>query len=148
MGGGRGSRAVSDGEDLCDDESDGTDSEAEGGSDASDDELDFETEEGDDGNGGAGGAEGLVVGDLLRIWWDQDEVWFRCKIVGLAGGGRIVKVDYLRTWSTIAGATMPLALTHAGAWPARRARRPPPPPRCSAAPPLPPCAREPARHEG
>ena len=86
---------MSDSEDLCDDESDGTDSEAGGGSDASDDVLDFETEEGDDGNGGAGGAEGLVVGDLLRIWWDQDEVWFRCKIVGLADGGRVVKVDYL-----------------------------------------------------
>ena len=95
VGGGRGTRALSDGEDLCDDESDGTDSEAVGCSDASDGELDFETEEGDDGNGGAGGAEGLVVGDLLRIWWDQDEVWFRCKIVGLADGGRIVKVDYL-----------------------------------------------------
>ena len=44
--------------------------------------------------------------------------------------------------------TLALALTHAGAWPAKRARRPPRPPRCSAVPPSPPCAREPARHEG
>ena len=94
-GGRRGSRATSDGEDLCDDASDGTDGEAEGGSDASDSELDFETEEGNDGDGGAGGAEGLVVGGLLRIWWEQEEVWFRCRIVGLANGGRVVKVDYL-----------------------------------------------------
>ena len=44
--------------------------------------------------------------------------------------------------------TLALTVTHAGAWPAKRARRPPPPPRCSAVPPSPPCAREPARHEG
>ena len=94
-GGGRGSRVVSDDEELCDDESDGSDIEAEGGSDESDGGLDFETEEGDDGDGGAGGAEGLVVGGLLRIWWEQEDVWFRCRIIGLGDGGRVVKVEYL-----------------------------------------------------
>ena len=34
-------------------------------------------------------------GDLLRIWWDQEEVWFRCRVVGLGDGGRVAKVSYL-----------------------------------------------------
>ena len=39
----------------------------------------FEVEEGADGNGGAdGNAEmGWLLEDLIRIWWDDEQVWFR-----------------------------------------------------------------------
>ena len=59
------------------------------------DEDDFEEEDGDDGCGGEGGAAGVVVGDLLRIWWVEEKVWFRCRVVGMGRGGDIACVRYL-----------------------------------------------------
>jgi hypothetical protein len=91
----RGPRAGDDDGELCDDESETSESEVGSGAEGSDDEWGFESADGEDGNGGIGGAEGLVVGDLLRIWWDQEEVWFRCRVVGLGDGGRVAKVSYL-----------------------------------------------------
>jgi hypothetical protein len=55
----------------------------------------FETGAGDDGNGGSGNEAGLEVGDLLRIWWKDERVWFRCKIEGMGDAGRMVRVTYL-----------------------------------------------------
>jgi hypothetical protein len=37
----------------------------------------------------------VVVGDLLRIWWVEDEVWFRCRVVGMGRGGDVACVRYL-----------------------------------------------------
>ena len=37
----------------------------------------------------------MAVGDLLRIWWEEERVWFRCKIEGMGDAGRMVQVTYL-----------------------------------------------------
>ena len=78
-----------------DDDSEETDSQSDGVEDDSLSEDDFEDGDGDDGCGGAGGATGVVVGDLLRIWWEEDEVWFRCRVVGMGRGGSVACVRYL-----------------------------------------------------
>ena len=36
-----------------------------------------------------------MVGDLLRIRWVDEQVWFRCKIEGMGDAGRVVQVTYL-----------------------------------------------------
>ena len=72
-----------------------SDSPSEGDSDGSEGDDDFEVEEGDDGDGGAGGTTGVAVGDLLRIWWVEDKVWFRCRVVGMGRAGRVAQVRYL-----------------------------------------------------
>ena len=76
-------------------DSEETDSQSDEVDDDSGSEDDFEDEDGDDGCGGAGGATGVVVGDLLRIWWEEDEVWFRCRVVGMGRGGSVACVRYL-----------------------------------------------------
>ena len=35
------------------------------------------------------------MGDLLRIFWTEEEVWFRCKVTGVRRGGRTARVEYL-----------------------------------------------------
>ena len=37
----------------------------------------------------------MVVGDLLRIWWVEEKVWFRCRVVGMGRGGDVACVRYL-----------------------------------------------------
>jgi hypothetical protein len=69
-------------------------SEEEQDSDGSED-SDFKVNEGDDGDGGGGGTTGVAVGDLLRIWWVEDKVWFRCRVVGMGCAGRVAQVRYL-----------------------------------------------------
>ena len=77
------------------DDSEETDGQSDGGDGDSGSEADFEDEDGDDGCGGEGGGAGVVVGDLLRIWWEEDEVWFRCRVVGMGRGGSVACVRYL-----------------------------------------------------
>ena len=52
-----------------------------------------------DGGRGGDGRQGdgrlVQVGELLRIYWTVSEVWFRCRVVGVQGGGRKVNVEYL-----------------------------------------------------
>ena len=41
------------------------------------------------------GERRVRVGDLLRIFWTEEEVWFRCKVTGVRRGGRTARVEYL-----------------------------------------------------
>ena len=58
-------------------------------------DSDFETEAGDDGNSGEGNDHGVVVGDMLRVRWVAEQVWFRCRVDGVGRGGHTVRVTYL-----------------------------------------------------
>ena len=56
---------------------------------SSDDESD-----GDDGER-CDGKRRVRVGDLLRIYWTEDEVWFRCRVTGVRREDKTVRVEYL-----------------------------------------------------
>ena len=62
---------------------------------AGDADSDFEVEAGDDGNSGKGNEHGVVVGDMLRVWWVAEQVWFRCRVEGMGREGHTVRVAYL-----------------------------------------------------
>ena len=85
----------SNGEEQSSDESEDSDSRSDDGADESGSEGGFEVNEGDDGDGGDGGTEGVVVGDIIRIWWVDEGVWFRCRVVGMGRAGRVARVRYL-----------------------------------------------------
>ena len=70
----------------------GDDSQDDRGSDFTDDLSDGAS---DDGDGGAGAAWGVHVGDLLRIYWTDERVWFRCRVTGVGREGGKVRVEYL-----------------------------------------------------
>jgi hypothetical protein len=92
--GGRGRTERSDGGGWSSDDSEEADGRSGEGTDDSGSEDGFEEEDGDDGCGGEGSAVGVVVGDLLRIWWVEDKVWFRCRVVGMGRGGDVACVRY------------------------------------------------------
>jgi hypothetical protein len=83
------------GEGWSSDGSEDSDSRSDDGDDESGSEGRFEVNEGDDGEGGEGGTEGVVVGDIIRIWWVDEGVWFRCRVVGMSRAGRVARVRYL-----------------------------------------------------
>ena len=56
---------------------------------SSDDESD-----GDEGEG-CDDKRRVRVGDLLRIYWTEDEVWFRCRVTGVRHEDKTVRVEYL-----------------------------------------------------
>ena len=85
----------SNGEEQSSDESEDSDSRSDDGADESGSEGGFEVNEGDDGDGGDDGTEGVVVGDIIRIWWVDEGVWFRCRVVGMGRAGRVARVRYL-----------------------------------------------------
>ena len=35
------------------------------------------------------------LGEMLRIYWTEEKVWFRCAIKGLLEGGRLIQVEYM-----------------------------------------------------
>ena len=80
------------GEGWSSDGSEDSDSRSDDGDDESGSEGRFEVNEGDDGEGGT---EGVVVGDIIRIWWVDEGVWFRCRVVGMSRAGRVARVRYL-----------------------------------------------------
>ena len=59
------------------------------------DDSDFEAEAGDNGNGGRGNEHDVVGGDMLRVWWVDEQVWLRCRVDGMGREGRVVRVIYL-----------------------------------------------------
>ena len=83
------------GEERGSDDSDDSDSRSDDGGGESGSEAGFEVNEGDDGDGGEGGTEGVVVGDIIRIWWVDEGVWFRCRVVGMGRAGQLARVRYL-----------------------------------------------------
>ena len=94
---GNGRRRASEcsGEERSSDDSEDSDSRSDDGDDGSGSDAGFEVNEGDDGDGGEGGTEGVVVGDVIRIWWVDEGVWFRCRVVGMGRAGRVARVRYL-----------------------------------------------------
>ena len=92
--GGGADGGAGDGDDSSDD-GDEADSGSEYEEETGETEAGFETAAGEDGNGGMGNEAGLVVGDMLRIHWVEEQVWFRCRIEGMGNAGREVRVSYL-----------------------------------------------------
>ena len=39
--------------------------------------------------------EMFELGEMLRIYWTEEKVWFRCAIKGLLEGGRLIQVEYM-----------------------------------------------------
>ena len=51
--------------------------------------------ESDDDSDGRDSGQRVRVGDLLRIYWTEEEVWFRCRVTGVRSEDRAVRVEYL-----------------------------------------------------
>ena len=43
------------------------------------------------------GPPAVNVHDLIRVWWSEEKVWFRCEVTEVLEGGKLVEVEYVVT---------------------------------------------------